>query len=457
MDSADSLFRGRSFRRLAGIAGLVVAGVGLVSDVLGLRGNDAPETVVITIPITSERSQAVDTTVVEQQGSGDPEVALEELRLKLAARSSSGLIDECGLHAVLATISGVRVYEWNGTEWQDFSNSLEVTTSAAPIGIQLLAATEASGRDVMVTFDRDGTRPPSGGVVTLGSDGCDVGFVWKFFAKSDGSFSRTVENLRALEDGGFESTTKDGQRVKYVWDDTNRLYAISASGESSVPVDPGVAVQPEVVTNFVENYSRFSTDSFETMLRLTERGSPAEKLVQFLLLGKRISRDAGYGEGSGFEFVRESNGYRIMAPGGGTLLTGFSGSGGLIGTFNFNSIPLERLIRIDGGTVPTQRKCSTSGVCIGVRGIQLASRTVYFALEVDGSQTMREVKLREAFLESTAGSQRHIGATTPQVSRRPDALWSLAFPLSDLPWGGRLTVVLNVGGVPERLEISLDS
>lgn len=446
-------FSGKSLGRLAGVVGFVAAGIGLVSDVLGFRGGDAGSTVVITVPVTDQRLQSLTTDTSSLVGSTDPEVALDELRASLAARSSSGPIEECGIHAVLATLSGVRVFEWNGSSWTDFSGALEKTTTAAPIGIQVLKKTETVGQNVMVTFDRDSINPATAGILTLGSNGCETGFVWRYFAKSDGSFSRNIENLRVAENGSLISTTRDGQSIEFVWDDTNELYSINAPAQSEVVVTPGEQVQSDIASSFVANYSRFTTDSFSAMLNSTEPGSPAQQLVRFLLIGKQISRDAGYGEGSGFEFIREGSGYRIMAPGGGTLLTGFKGSNGLIRTFDVNSVPLDRLVRIDEGGIPTQRRCSNSGICVGIRGIQLGNRTVYFALEIDGSQTSREVKFREAFLESTAGSQRHIGATTPQVKRRPNALWSVAFPLSDLPWGGKMTVHLLVGGAQEQIDI----
>jgi hypothetical protein len=75
------------------------------------------------------------------------------------------------------------------------------------------------------------------------------------------------------------------------------------------------------------------------------------------------------------------------------------------------------------------------------------------ALEVDASQTSRQVKFVEASLTTGSVRNMHVGASTPAPRRRPNAEWSLAFPLSELPWGGTLQVVISVGGTTERIEL----
>ena len=433
---------------------MVAAGVGLISDVTGFRGGERSQTVVVTVPVSAGPSVLASADSAPGDIS-DPQVALDKLRVDLSAKASSGLIEECGLHAVLATRDGVRVYEWIESTWVEFTNALEQVTKAPPLGIQLIDSAQTGVQLLLVSFDRNGSSPPSGGVLALGETGCESGFTWRYFSELDGSFTTVLRNLRVASGDQLVSSGTDGRLVEFRWDDVNRYYAIGSSTSGDPTNDAMPEVSDEVVADFISNYARFTMQSFSSMLKMTEPGSPAERLVKFLLIGKQISRAAGHGEGSGFEFVREEDGYRIMTPGGGTFFDSFVGSNDLISAFRVNSIELDRLIRLDEGGTLSPKSCSLSGICVRVLGIHLGARSAYFALEVDSSQTSREVKFMEAFLQTAAGSQRQISATTPVVKGRPDGLWSLAFSLSDLPWGGRLTVTLRIGNSTERVDLLL--
>lgn len=449
-------FRSKALRTAFGVVGVVVAAIGLISDVLGLRGGEPSQTVVVTVPVSVEPTESALSEIALGDIS-DPQVALEKLRVDLSARASSGLIEECGLHAVLATRDGVRTYEWVDSAWVEFSDALEKVTSAPPLGIQSIESAQGDARLLFVSFDRSGSDPPSGGVLALGETGCESGFTWRYFSELDGSFTTVLRNLRITSGGQLTSSGIEGRPVEFRWDEVGRYYAIKSSTNDESNDDGLPEVSSENASEFIANYARFTAQSFSSMLDMTEPGSPAERLVKFLLIGKQISRAAGHGEGSGFELIREGDGYRILTPGGGTFFDSFVGSNGLISGFRINSIDLDRLIRLDEGGSLSTKSCSSSGVCVRVRGVHLGARSAYFAVEVDSSQSSREVKFMEASLETPAGSQRQISATTPVVKGRPDGMWSIAFSLSDLPWGGRLSVALRIGNMTERVDMYIAS
>lgn len=449
-------FRSKSLRTAFGVIGVVAAGIGLISDVLGLRSGEPSQTVVVTVPVSVGSSVTAPSETVPGDSS-DPQVALEKLRVDLAAKASSGLIDKCGLHAVLATRDGVRIYEWIDSAWVEFTNALEQVTSAPPLGIQSIESAQEDAQLLLVSFDRSGSDSPAGGVLALGETGCESGFTWRYFSELDGSFTTVLRNLRVGPDGQLISSGTEGPSVEFRWDDVNRYYTIKSSTGEGSNNDTVSEVPSEITSEFIANYAKFTMQSFSSMLKMTEPGSPAERLVKFLLIGKQISRAAGHGEGAGFGLLREGDGYRIMTPGGGTFFDSFVGLNGQISGFRVNSIDLDRLIRLDETGGLSTKGCSISDVCVRVRGVHLGARSAYFAVEVDGSQTLREVKFMEASLETAAGSQRQVSATTPVVKSRPEGLWSLAFSLSDLPWGGRLTVALRIGNSIERVDLVIAS
>ena len=462
MNSVLRLFRSRTVRGVLAAGGAVAAVFGFVSDVLGIRESQEVAPVAVTVEVTaapvsttsSSTTVATPTTLQDL----DPESALEELRISLAARSSSGVLDGCGLHAMLLTSTGLKFFEWTDDRWSDFSAIVDSVTSARQTGLQVVDIPADGNPDVLVTFDRVGAIPPSGGIWGLPpgvSVSCDpgAGFNWRYLGASDGSYGRLAPNLAI--DGGARLTTRgpdDSTASELTWDDRNSVY---------VPIRPvlpteiasSASVQTDVAARFMSSYAQFTTASFVAMLGEVTPGSPAESLVQFLLIGKRIQLDAGYGEGSGFPLIAEGQGYRIMFPGGGTRFDAFAGADGRISTFLMNGIPLDRLIRLDRSSPAAARACTTSGVCIGIRGVQLGIRTTYMALEVDASQTSRQVKFVEASLTTGSVRNMHVGASTPAPRRRPNAEWSLAFPLSELPWGGTLEVVVAVGGDSERVSV----
>lgn len=455
------LFKSNIVRTIASIVAVGTASVGFLSDVLGLRGSDEKDASVITILVNDtavSTTSIITSTTSTSNSSTDPQAALEQLRASLVARASSGILDGCGQHALLLTPTGLKFYEWTNNTWTDFSQSLQVPTLATPTGLLVVDSPRDGVSEVLVTFDRLGNSPPSGGVLgaSPGTLGCGTGYTWRYFAGGDGSYSRVAPNLRALPNSVLTSRgLSDIEQVELEWDYLNEIYSITQAQTTQTTVSVVDSASPEVVARFMTAYSQFTSGSFASMLYDVAPGSPAESLVQFLLRGKQISINAGYGEGSGWQLENNNSNYRILFPGGGTTFDAFTGSDGKITSFNLNGISLINLIRLDRSPTATARGCSVSGICVGVRGVQLGVRTTYLLLEVDSSQTSKVVKFIEASLTTSTNTSRHLSGTTPASRKSATTGWSLGFPLSELPWNGSLELTISVGDIQERITITL--
>lgn len=455
------LLKSNVIRTIASVVAVGAASIGFVSDILGLRGDDDKSATVVTVLVnesTTPTNFAVDSTTTTLIGSTDPQVSLEQLRASLVARASSGILDGCGQHALLLTSTGLKFYEWTNNTWTDFSQNLQVPTLATPTGLLTIDSPSDGVPEVLVTFDRLGNSPPSGGIfgVSPGTLGCGTGYTWRYFAGGDGSYSRVASNLRALPNNVLTSRgLSDVEPVELEWDELNEIYSVAQAQITETTTNVAETVSPEVIARFMTAYSQFTSSSFASMLYDVTPGSPAESLVQFLLRGKQISASAGYGEGSGWQLENSGSSYRILFPGGGTTFDAFTGVDGKISSFNLNGISLSKLIRLDRSTTAAARGCSVSGICVSIRGVQLGVRTTYLLLEVDSSQTSKVVKFIEASLTTSVNKSRHLSGTTPALRKSTLTSWSLAFALSELPWNGSLELTISVGDIQEKIAITL--
>ncbi len=455
------LLKSNIVRTIASVVAVGAASIGFVSDILGLRDDEDKTATVVTILVNDSTTQTNFTeqsTTTSMPGSTDPQISLEQLRASLVARASSGILDGCGQHALLLTSTGLKFYEWTNNTWTDFSQNLQVPTLATPTGLLVVDSPSDGVPEVLVTFDRLGNSPPSGGIfgASPGTLGCGTGYTWRYFAGGDGSYSRVASNLRAMPNDSLTSRgLNDFEPVELKWDELNEIYAVAQNQTTEIPASISETVSPDVVARFMTAYSQFTSSSFASMLYDVTPGSPAESLVQFLLRGKQINISAGSGEGSGWQLENNDTSYRILFPGGGTTFDAFTGSDGKISSFDLNGIPLSKLVRLDRSTTAVARNCSVSGICIGVRGVQLGVRTTYLLLEVDSSQTSKVIKFIEASLTTSANKSRHLSGTTPALRKSAMTSWSLAFPLSELPWNGSLEIMISVDDIQERIVITL--
>ena len=455
------LFKSNIVRTIASIVAVGTASIGFLSDILDLRGSGEKSASATTVSVNDtavSTTSIIASTTSTLSSSTDPQVALEQLRASLLARASSGILDECGQHALLLTSTGLKFYEWTNNRWTDFSQNLQVPTLATPTGLLVIDSPNDGISEVLVTFDRLGNSPPSGGIfgVSPGTLGCGTGYTWRYFAGGDGSYSRIASNLRASTNSALTSRgLSDIEPVELEWNDLNEIYSITKDQTTQTTVSVTNSVSPEVVGRFMTAYSQFTSSSFASMLYDVTPGSPAESLVQFLLRGKQINTSAGYGEGSGWQLENNGSTYRILFPGGGTTFDAFTGIDGKITSFDLNGISLSKLVRLDRMPTAVARGCSVSGICVGVRGVQLGIRTTYLLLEVDSSQTSKVVKFIEASLTTSTNSSRHLSGTTPALRKSALTSWSLGFPLSELPWNGNLELTISVGNIQERITLTL--
>lgn len=469
--------RSTAGKALIGIITVGTASISFVSDILGLRGGDESEPTVITVLVESEsdtqRETPTEETLAETKAespmltttsvvdySDDPVSALDLLRTSLAARASSGVLDVCGKQAVLLTSTGLRLFKWvDATGWSDFSELVTPPTNLIPVGMVVVDVPRDGIPDLLVTFERTGTDPPSSGVLAVPSTsiGCGQGYSWQYFSLPDGSFSRLVSGLEPSS-GEFVSrgSVSGVNPARYQWSQERQYFQF----QSESTAKPDVEASPggeTVIRNFMTEYGKFTTSSFETMLQYVEPDSPAEHLVKFLLSGKRAGRAAGYGEGSGFAVEPIGDDWRILFPGPATVYSDFVVKNNKIATFRMNEIELVNLIRYDDNTPLSSRQCTSSGVCIGVRGVQLGNRTTYVALEVDTSATVARAKFGSAWLTTGASRQRHLSSTNAIVNSPSVSVWSLAFELAELPWGAEIELQVSVNGMTERVRLSIRS
>jgi len=467
MRSLVSFFRSPFGKAIVGAITIATAGIGFISDILGLRSSDEAEPTVVTVLVTVEPSgkqkssendeESVPTTTT---AIDDPAAALEVLRTTLVARASSGVLEVCGKKAVLLTSTGLKLYEWQvGTGWTDFSELVTPPTSLLPVGMVVVDVPRDGIPDLLVTFERTGADPPLSGVLGVPntSIGCGQGYSWQYFSRSDGSFSQLVPNLEPLS-GDFVSRDQMAAATptRYLWN-RERQYFQVRSDSPAVDTPQGSNVDSTVIANFMREYGKFTTASFTNMLQLVEPGSPAEQLVKFLLSGKIAGRDAGYGEGSGFVVEEVGGDWRILFPGPATVVSDFTGQNGKIRSFRMNEIELANLIRFDDSNPLVSRQCTASGVCVGIRGVQLGNRTTYVALEIDTSAAVVRAKFSGSSLTTGANRQRHLSSTNAVVNSPRVSIWSLAFELAELPWGATLEVQLSVNGTTERVTLRVPS
>lgn len=460
-----ALFSSTAGKTVIGVITVGTASLGFISDILGLRSSDEAKTTVVTVLVdtnaagSSTTTQSVATPTTTSTLPDDPANALEALRTSLSARASSGVLDVCGKQAVLLTATGLRLFEWQeGRGWSDFSELVQPPTDLNPIGMVVVDIPRDGTPELLVSFERSGTQPPLSAVLAVPntSIGCGQGYTWQYFSLSNGSFSQLVPNLEPAADvfTSRDSTT-GAMPARYQWSQ-ERQYFQYQSEIVTVPQQAGSKVDPNVVRQFIAEYGKFTTQSFTTMLQYVEPGSPAEYLVKFLLAGKRAGRDAGYGEGSGFAVEPSGDDWRILFPGPATVLSDFTGDNERIRTFRMNEIELENLIRYDDNTT-LSRQCTQSGVCLGIRGVQLGNRTTYVALEIDTSGALARAKFASSWLTTGSNRQRHLSSTNALVNSPNVSVWSLAYELAELPWGATLEVQVSINGTTERVALRVPS
>jgi hypothetical protein len=122
-----------------------------------------------------------------------------------------------------------------------------------------------------------------------------------------------------------------------------------------------------------------------------------------------------------------------------------------------NEIELANLIRFDDSNPLATRQCTVSGVCVGIRGVQLGNRTTYVALEIDASAAVVRAKFSGSSLTTGANRQRHLSSTSAVVNSPRVSIWSLAYELAELPWGATLEVQLSINGATERVTLQIPS
>jgi len=464
-----SIFKNPLAKTLIAVATVGTAVIGFISDILGLRTDESKPPTVITVLVESQERLRIDNGETTQTTSvttttapsNDPALELEVLRTELAARASSGVLEVCGTRAFLLTSNELRMFEWiDGQGWKDFSDLVRPPTDLTPVGMAVIDVPNDGVPDILISFGRVGTNEPLSGVLGVPNDaiGCGQGYSWQYFNRSDGSFSQLVP---ALEPKGDGFTSKEASSatssVAYRWSAERDYFQFQSPLLSASPESPSNAADPQVVRQFVTEYGKFTTQSFSAMLPLAEPNSPAESLIRFLLAGKQASRDAGYGEGSGFPIQPDGTNWRILFPGPSTLLSNFIGERGTIRTFRMNEIELDKLVRFDPTAGMNSRRCTSGGVCVGVRGVQLGNRTTYIALEVDTSAAMGRVKFSNSWLTTGASRQRHLSSTNSMVNSPRVSIWGLAYELAELPWGAALEIEFSVNGMRENLSLTLPS
>lgn len=438
-------------RLLLGATTVGAAGIGFVSDLRGLRDSSEVSTTVATV-LVSESTSVLTLPTTSTTLPLNPEQGLEKLRISLAARSSTGVLDVCGQTAFLLTNDGLRYFEYtNDDGWIELNNYVSSPTETKPIGLLVVKNAPEGKAQVLVEFERIGSSDPLSGVLGVPTNaiGCGAGFGWRYFNRPDGSVSKLVPSLNPSA-SGFTSSEKTSttSETSYVWNGDKDVYLPVVSAASTEISTSGV-VGTQITQQFIENYAQFSSASFMRMLTFVEPDSPAEKLVKFLLVGKRASKDAGYGEGSGFLYNSNAGVYRIEFPNGGSEFSNFVGTPDLISGFSLNGLELEKLIRLDYSEPISSRRCSPTGVCMGLRGVQLGIRTTYAAIEVESLNANTEVKFVNAWLVTGTGRQRNLASTNSKLGIRTSKTWSASFALSDLPWGGTIEVEYTVAGVRE--------
>lgn len=461
-----ALFKSTAGKTIIGVVTVGTASLGFISDILGLGSSDEGKTTVITVLVntnTASDNTPIASTAVPTTTStvpDDPANALEVLRASLSARASSGVLDVCGKQAVLLTSTGLRLFEWlDGQGWVDFSELVQPPTELSPIGMVVVDIPFDGTPELLVSFERSGTQPPLSGVLAVPSTaiGCGQGYTWQYFNLSNGAFSQLVPNLEPAA-GVFISrdSTTGSLPSSYQWSQ-DRQYFQYQSTAVPIPQQTGSTVDSNTVRQFITEYGKFTTQSFNAMLQYVEPKSPAEQLVKFLLAGKRASRDAGYGEGSGFMVEQSGDDWKILFPGPATVVSDFTGESGKIRTFRMNEIGLENIIRYDDSTPLVSQQCTQSGVCLGIRGVQLGNRTTYIALEVDTSGAVARAKFASSWLTTGANRQRHVSSTNAVVNSPSISVWGLAYELAELPWGASLEIQITVNGITERVNLKIPS
>lgn len=455
-------------KTVVAIATVGTAVVGFVSDILGLRSEDTQAPTVITVLVETTEDSTQETTTSSTTSTSvapatfiSPQTALEELRTELSARATSGVLEVCGTRAFLLTSTELRMFEWLDDQgWKDFSALVQPPTELKPIGLVVIDVPKDGIPDILISFERLGSSEPLNGVLSVpnGAIGCGQGYSWQYFSKADGSFAQLVPRLEP-SGNGFVSKELVGETnsVTYLWSSERDYFQVQSPLVSTTPETSTSTADPTVVRQFVTEYGKFTTQSFNSMLQMVEANSPAEQLTRFLLAGKQASRDAGYGEGSGFPTQPDGDNWRIFFPGLSTVLSDFRGENGKIKTFRMNEIELDKLIRFDASTLMLTRRCTNSGVCVGIRGVQLGNRTTYVAIEVDTSAMVGRVKFTNSWLTTGASRQRHISATLSLANSPRIVTWGTAYELAELPWGASLEIELSINGSAERLTLNLPS
>ncbi len=240
-----------------------------------------------------------------------------------------------------------------------------------------------------------------------------------------------VDSTSVVEDSTEWNTSDDASDM--VEDDTSSTFD-----------EPTATSGNYAAEAYVNALASWSSAGFESMLELSQEGSPAWAYGYHLFLGRYSERQAGGGDGRPLEVLSDGSTYRICFTAACSAeISNFVIEGDRVRTFDVNGRPLADSINIH--PFESDFVCGQSGFCVALRSTFWFGGTTYSIVEVSVSDpSVKKVRSLSVNLETIDGARYPMtSGTTPTATPGDNALYSIGFRGSPDPRMGYVVVKLR--------------
>ncbi len=292
------------------------------------------------------------------------------------------------------------------------------------------------------------------GVIALAT-GRDSTSTSREFVEQSEVVSDAAETAQPVETSPPMGSTSDVENSTewYTSDDVSDV----VEDDTSSTFDDQTATSGNYVAEaYVNALASWSSAGFESMLELSQEGSPAWAYGYHLFLGRYSERQAGGGDGRPLEVLSDGSTYRICFTAACSAeISNFVVEGDRVRTFDVNGRPLADSINIH--PFESDFVCGQSGFCVALRSTFWFGGTTYSIVEVSVSDpSVKKVRSLSVKLETIDGAQYSMtSGTTPTATPVDNAVYSIGFRDSPDPRMGYVVVKLRSSLGTETIRLAV--